>query len=373
MPTTTTLAPSVSCQTTAQQVTRKHGKKPAQANLLKLAKAADGFATKKEARESLQTAGFVATPAVVQELLNAANLICLAQKDRRHDSILKRLGHVPSFFQTSTRSVRLPIGTPTERLDALRRAAVTNAAKSMLRHGAAGGHTMKVSFAPDESKVTYVVTMNQNRDTYAGSFKGWAANEDHHRITVPKDWRLRVERKGLANLDGLLTLDAHPLMSDGDVQVYAATWARQGRGYNVHVDHGYIAVLGRKHFHADSLEAAIKGVVRKEKLAGAPERSVFSPYKSLVEAFVKRYASHNLTVSVSDATESGSCDFGIRSWCDFVGLDYDQGNATMAQVLEGFRMRPQEEVRRAVVHAVRRHRSESKALTQSVSNSGSLH
>jgi len=364
MSTATNLASSVPCQATTQQARRKQRKKPTQENLLKLAKVADGFSSKKEARETLQNAGFISTPAIVQELLNAAHDIHLAHINRRHNSILKRLGHIPSVFQTSTRSVRLPIGTPPERLDALRRAAVTNAAKSMLRHGAAGGHTMKVSFAPDESKVTYVVTMNQNRDTYAGSYKGWVANEDHHRITVPNDWRLRVERKGLANLDGMLTLDAHPLMSDGDVQVYAATWARQGRGYNVHVDHGYIAVLGREHFHADSLEAAIKGVVRKEKLAGAPERSVFSPYKSSVEAFVKRYASHNLTVSVSDAKESGSCDFGIRSWCDYVGLDYDQSDATMAQVLEGFRMRPQEEVRRAVVHAVRRHRSESKTLTQ---------
>jgi hypothetical protein len=128
------------------------------------------------------------------------------------------------------------------------------------------------------------------------------------------------------------------------------------------VERGYIAVFGDEHFHADSAQAAIKGVRRKAKLAGAPARSVVSPYELSVDAFVKRYVGRDVNVSVSDAAESGSCDFGIRSWCEFVGLDYDLGEATMAQVLEGFRMRAQEEVRRAVVYAVRRHRAESRAL-----------
>jgi hypothetical protein len=151
-------------------------------------------------------------------------------------------------------------------------------------------------------------------------------------------------------------------MSDGDVQIYAATWARQGRGYDVQVDRGFIAAKGNEHFHADTAQAAVKGVLRKANLAGGPVRTASSPYDLTVDAFVKRYAGRGSSVSVTDAAESGSCDFGIRSWCQCVGLDYEAGEASMEQVLNGFRLRPQEEVRRAVVHAVRRHRAESRAM-----------
>jgi hypothetical protein len=115
---------------------------------------------------------------------------------------------------------------------------------------------------------------------------------------------------------------------------------RQGRGYAVTVDCGYIALLSGEPFHAESARAAIKGLRRKVKSTDAPARCSVSPYALSVEGFITRYPGRNLTVSVSDAEESGSCDFGIRSWCDFVGLDYASGAAPLNMVLEGFRKRP---------------------------------
>lgn len=365
MPSSTALPLSSSTSITDTPVApRKRGKTPSDVNLLKLAKAAGGFDTKKAARESLQEAGFVATTAVVEALLNAACQIADAHRNREHNVILQRLGHVPKrlfAMAANSKPVLLPKGIPSTRLAAVRVNAVATVARSTMRHGAAGGHTIRVAFALDASKVNYAVTIGQNRDTYAGAYKGWSANEDHHRITVPQDWRLRVERKGLATLDGMMTLDAHPLMPHGDVLVYAATWARQGRGFDVKVDRGYIAMLGREHFHADSEQAAIKGIRRKVKSVGAPARTTLSPYVLTVDAFVSRYAGRNLPVTVSDAHESGACDFGIRSWCEFVRLDYDKGDAPLEAVLQGFRARPQDEVRRAVLYAVRRHRAERRA------------
>lgn len=345
---------------------RKRGKTPTKIHLLKLAKAAGGFDTKREARETLQIAGFVTTATAVESLLTAAADIAAARSNRKQRVILHRLGHIPkatgSTQVPAQQPVRLPTGKPMARLNAVRVKSVTLAAHSLLRHGASGGHTTRVAFALDASNVNYVVTMDQNRDTYAGSYKGWTANEDHHVITIPQDWRLRVQRKGLAGLGGMMTLDAHALMPDGDVNLYAATWARQGRGYDVHVDHGYIAMLEGEHFHAETAQAAIKGVRRKVKSIGAPPRRVaVSPYALTVEAFVSRYAKRKVMVSVRDARESGSCDFGIRSWCAFVGLDYNAGQAPLELVLNGFRMRPQEEVRRAVLYALRRHRAQRRA------------
>ncbi len=236
------------------------------------------------------------------------------------------------------------------------------AAYSVMRHGAAGGHTIRVGFAQDASGVDYKVVMDKNWNTYRGQYKGWSANEDHHHITVARDWRLRVERKGLAVLGGMMTLDAHSLMPHGEVQIFAATWARQGRGFDVKVDRGFIALLCGEHFHADSVKAAISGVQRKVKAAGLPSRTVLGAYELSVEGFIKRYQGRDIWVAVADAHESGSCDFGIRSWCEAVGLDYESGEARLAMVLEGFRQRPQEEVRRAILYAVRRRSAEKRGL-----------
>ncbi len=369
MSSTTTLPQATPTPTTnaTPVMLRKRGQVPTKINLLKLAKAAGGFDTKKGARETLQLAGFVTTTAAVDELLAAASDITSARRNRAHNVILNRLGHIPKAMGSAQvpaqEPVRLPAGKPMARLNAVRVKSVTETAHSLLRHGAAGGHSMRVAFALDASVVNYVVTMDQNRDTYAGAYKGWTANEDHHRITVPQDWRLRVERKGLASLGGMMTLDAHPLMPDGDVLVFAATWARQGRGFEVKVDRGFITMLGGEHFHGETAQAAIKGVRRKVKSASAPMRTVsVSPYALTVEAFVSRSAKRDVMVSVIDAQESGSCDFGIRSWCEFVGLDYASGEAPLSLVLDGFRMRPQEEVRRAVLYALRRQRAELRGL-----------
>ena len=123
------------------------------------------------------------------------------------------------------------------------------------------------------------------------------------------------------------------------------------------VDNGYIATLGNEHFHAESAQAAIKGVRRKVRSAAVPIQAAVSPYALTVDAFVKRYERQKFTVSVRDAQDSGACDFGIRSWCAVVGLDYEAGEAPLEAILRGFELRPQEEVRRAVLHAAQRDRA----------------
>ena len=343
---------------------RKRGVQASRNELLKLAKSCSGFGTKMAAKQALQDNGFVSTPAAVEELVNAAAHITFFRANRSSRVFQEHLGYLPTKTyrpNSAHKPVLLPVGTLRERLEDFRKQAVVATARALMRHGATGGHSMYVRFALNASKVNYSVRMDENRNTYGGSFKGWTANEDHHLISVPKDWRIRVERNGLADLGGMLTLDAHPLLGDGDVVLYAATWARQGRGYTINVDRGYIALLDGEHFHGDSAQAAIKGVRRKAKSAEMLPPKGKSPYALTVDSFVARYSGRDMTVSVSDAKESGSCDFGIRSWCEFVGIDYSEGETPMDRVLEGFRKRPQAEVRRAVLFAVRRHRIERQA------------
>lgn len=241
-----------------------------------------------------------------------------------------------------------------QRLRTYKASKVFPVAKSLFRHGAAGGGTFKLWFVEKSSEVSYKVDIDSNRDTYRGSFKGWSATEDHHRIWVPRDWAARVLAHGLADLDGMMTLDAHRLMSPEGITLYAATWAAQSRGYSVTTHRGFIAISGGLSFHADSAEHAVAGIRRKVTAAGRPPRQLVSPLDTDIDAFVRRYQRYDVTVNLDDARESGSCEYGIRSWCEAVGLDYEDGEAPLADILTAFQARPQVEVRRAILHAIRR-------------------
>jgi hypothetical protein len=167
---------------------------------------------------------------------------------------------------TGRAPVRLPAGTPAARLQSAREKAVM--AANPMRRGAAGGGSVAVHLTSDPAKIGYKVALNSNRNTYRGKYRGYSAIEDHHVITVPADWRARVERRDLAVVDGLFTLDAAPLEGAPEgVELFAAVWAAQARGYAVLVASGFIARVGGAHHHADTPEKALAGLRRK--VAGA--------------------------------------------------------------------------------------------------------
>jgi hypothetical protein len=241
------------------------------------------------------------------------------------------------------------------RLTELRKRTVTQYAQQGFRHGAPGGTKFTVGFADKTTEVAYTIDLDRNYDVYRGAYKGWGANVDLHRIRVPADWRIRVERKGLAMLGGLMTLDALPLEAPAGIELYAAVWARQGRGYEVITDRGFISIAGGDSFHSGTADGAISGLRRKGRSAPA-RAAVIADMKSAVEAFIKKYAWCAIDVSLDDARKSGSCEYGIRSWCASVGIDIARARVPMVELLEGFRRMPQTKVRRAVLRAVRRNR-----------------
>lgn len=320
----------------------KRGRKPLQSDIWRLA-ATLGSRTKTAARQALAEAGVSRRACDIDELLTAATKVDAIRQRRLHSRVNQR----PSLAERLRR----------ERINAVRAEA-----RRLFRYGASGGHSMTVTFADSAGEVDYCVSMDRNWNTYAGKFKGWAANEDHHHLCVPADWRRRVFARGLATAGGMMTLDAHALEPAGEVHLFAATWASQGRGYDVRVHRGFIAVEGDEHYHAETVEAALRGLRRKAR----PRRTCYEDYESTVDEFSTRYAKCTGAVTLQDARNTGSCEYGIRSWCERVGLDYELEEAPLQAVLNAFRLVPQVEVRRAVVHAVRRIRRDRKARAHSV-------
>lgn len=322
--------------------------------------------TKVAVRSAVQALGVAPSEVQIEEVLDRHREIRERRQCRQQQDIERRLGHKPKS-PTSTASSRqqpvlLPTGTPAERLARVRRETIEATARSLFRYGAAGGSSFRVSFAVSSQDVEYRVDMHVNYTTFAGSYKGWAANEDHHRLKVPADWRVRVQRKGLAMAGGMMTLDAHPLLAPDGFELYAAVWASQSRGFDVRTHRGFIAISEGEAYHAESAERAIAGVRRKCAAARNPPAARESALEIGVEQFISRYSKIGCVVSLNDARESGSCEYGIRSWCDAVDLDYSNEEAPLAEVLNAFRERPQIEVRRAVLQAVRRHRCELRSL-----------
>ncbi|PJJ18914.1 hypothetical protein CLU90_2122 [Janthinobacterium sp. 67] len=311
--------------------------------------------TKKALIAAIRAVGLPGNPANVARVQELRDEFDAARRHRRLNQVnaktTKAISALPA--PTGGPAIRLPLGTPATRLIELRRRTVTHYAQQVFRNGASGGTKFTVGFADRTSDVIYTTNLDRNYDVYRGAYKGWGANVDLHQICVPADWRLRVERKGLALLGGLMTLDALQIEAPAGIELYAAVWASQGRGYAVNTDRGFIAVADSASFHSDTAEGAISGLLRKGR--SAPTRAAtIADMKSAVNAFIAKYTSYDIDVSLDDARRSGSCEYGISSWCASVGIDIRRAQVPMVELLEGFRCMPQTEVRRAVLGAVKR-------------------
>lgn len=217
-----------------------------------------------------------------------------------------------------------------------------------LRYGAAGGSSYRIVRVDDPAKVGYRVLLDSNRSTYSGRYRGYSAVEDHHTVSIPRDWRRRVAQRGLTYIDGMVTLDASPLDAPAGVELFAAKWARQGSGFAVVNERGFIARIGAHTYHAETVEKALAGIKRKAKAA--------------VEATISvgdLGAKHaDVWVSLADVKAVGACDYGIRSWVHRAGFEahYEAGGCTVAQLAAAYAKVPASEIRAAIVYAVRRSR-----------------
>ncbi len=216
----------------------------------------------------------------------------------------------------------------------------------------------------------------------------WIAGDPQFELAVPEGWLDTVQTRGLAVVDGLLTLAATPDHEHGGAQVYLATWARQGAGYALLVEHGYIASYGGTAVHGETAAKALATLMRRRQAIAredaAPAALVAdaqrweSAVKALASALgldastVRTQASGvshavlsslrtglSVTVRIGDSESAGNCISGTRDWVakHLAG----RSEATVREVLlaaDGDRMRL---VAAACLVAIRRERSARRA------------
>jgi hypothetical protein len=103
----------------------------------------------------------------------------------------------------------------------------------------------------------------------------WSGTDLDRCVNVMPGWRAKVLGRGLAVLDGLLTTHAAPAVRylDG-IEVYRASWVRQGRGYDLVAESGLIAFHRGSgtayHLRGDDTVKAVSGLKRKMKAQAIP-------------------------------------------------------------------------------------------------------
>lgn len=244
----------------------------------------------------------------------------------------------------------LPSGTPAQRLAAARSLRLENAYRSAYRVATHGSIEVITTTSP--AAVGIRQTEDLDWQGYSKSTK-YPMRLQHTLITAPADWRARVQRRGLAMIDGMLTLDAAPLDAPSDIDLYAATWLVQGRGTTTAAVRGYIACSDGRTYHADTAAAALAGLGRKIKRAQLDAEMTALIESSSLHDLVAR-APASAVVRLADARAVGACEYGIQSWCHSTGLPYEAGAAPLTDVMAAWQCEPRHEARAAILHALRR-------------------
>jgi len=316
--------------------------------------------TKRERQEQIRSAKrgrYLSLSAALDAVESVSSAMASARKMRNCRRAAEHLGRAVDFITqvkapshyAMPGSAKLPKGLMASRLDIRRKTLVLAAYHACYRAPESDHGTEYVSLTASPEKVSVSQVQSKDWNLYRGKFKGWAATITTTTITVPTDWLTRVRKHGIATLDGMMTLDAAPM--DGapeDVSLYAATWLVQGRGYIVTPERGYIAIHGKTSYHGATAEKALSGLRRKIESAAWDASIKTADLDHLVSR------AGDIKVCVSDAKAVGACEYGIKSWCNSVGLDYEAGCAPIAEVYAAYQREPRSEARAAILYAIRR-------------------
>jgi hypothetical protein len=171
------------------------------------------------------------------------------------------------------------------------------------------------------------------------------------KATLQTGWGRKVYDAGLAERDGLVTLSAELVQTDGDLRVYRATWVRQGRGYDLTVERGFIATredstsVHESYHSTTSASAALAGLRRKmrpeaEREAVATKAAATRQAKRerKIAALISRVSRwdfdgiEHVVVTRHDSITAGNCVPGTDAFIDRFAPGRDQ--ATLGEIAQ---------------------------------------
>ena len=121
----------------------------------------------------------------------------------------------------------------------------------------------------------------------------WSGTDLEVWITATPNWRRSVRDRGLAIIDGLLTTHAGRLRRHEGIEVYPATWVRQGIGLSIRPESGWIALHRESrtsyHLPGGTAKKAVAGLRRKLKAQAIPQEEKDARRRQQAEAKRERF------------------------------------------------------------------------------------
>lgn len=211
-----------------------------------------------------------------------------------------------------------------------------------------GDHTTNIFLHPKEF---YDGSGRTPKDVWCAGYSNeswssngkWKGKDSLHNFHIKPDWNKQVYKKGLAVVDGVLTLDAkkisHTLpktcdmMGDGvehKVEMFEAEWVVQGRGFDLNKRMGFIVKAGNLTFHAHSLNNAKR--VFSKRVEGYRE-SVDEAALDFEQRFSEFSEHMDVMVTLADSKRAGNCESGTLDWVQ-KHFAKNRKQATVREILE---------------------------------------
>lgn len=291
--------------------------------------------------------------AAVYEVLDVRTMLQQNQTEKRA-SAMRVSGRTPRNFVPLTGAYGRA-----QKLYGIRSQAFKDALDTAEYRFAANGGIF-IEFTNTPTRIGVSQDYYDSWEVYAKSYN-YPAHCVDTTITAPADWRVRVERRGLAVMGGLVNLDVVPLdCSTPGVTLFAATWLQNGRGNELRAESGYIGIYESSAYHAATPEKAVRGALRK---AHEAHINVVIGRQSLGEVVARTLsADPNISVTFQDARAIGACVPGIKAWCSRTNIDFGAQSVPLSEIFAAYQRVPATEAAAAILHAIRRHRRVLEAL-----------
>lgn len=133
----------------------------------------------------------------------------------------------------------------------------------VFRTATSGDHYLTIDIEPLPSEVG-AVGRSEVGSRYSRQCR-YYKTDSRHAYRIPPFWQATVKKQGLAILDGMVTLRAEVESERTDgIVTYAAVWARQGRGFSLETNRGWIARCNGITYHSDRSPAAARSGLRQK-------------------------------------------------------------------------------------------------------------
>ena len=157
----------------------------------------------------------------------------------------------------------------------------------------------------------------------------WSGTNVEFHFNIQPHWRRDILGvPGLASAGGLLTTHATKI----EENLWQASWVRQGRGYDVSIENGYIFRDEEGNYCHGKTARSAKSVATRRRKAKSAEERMGDRLRNILTASELAKQFGDIVVRRSDSIRAGNCKEGTDNW---ISVHFpDRTEATVREILE---------------------------------------